>query len=523
MAIREVVCNNDSGNAWHLTVCCRLVWGVDIDPAGFGAIPGNPLSTEVSMKQISLTGAALLCLIFILFLAETSHGWWSGKQNSHYHLITLSEQKLSSSGLYNPDILKDAASCPDGPHKNLLEHDKIVRVKENFCATVAASLSPPKFAPVNCAGDCQSTADCMGRTLHYLDDKADVTETDHKEDLRRHVYERFGIIKQHPLLSRNLQHYASRLFSPDTDTLAQRMFSERGPLIDDMRKANSPIETRAAARDAVFAKTFALVQAGQDRLIDLYHMERNKYASDICRDMPAYCVGLEKQIDQACQTKDLAAVKRLIDAARHAKAESHPSCRKLHANEKRYVQQCGGGPVSIGLRCPQGCNVTSGGGRKDFTLTVTGDVQFPLTFTSRLIGAPQCGTSWRQGDEHLTQNMMTQTGGGWQHTFKNAIFCNVGSNRPECQSFTYTYQYWVVTADKRKSNVVQHSFTCTAKPSQGPMHSPCAPGYEPITVCQASDNRNIDCCSPPPACAPNPKCIKVTCTAKQRCVQRFRR
>lgn len=476
------------------------------------------------MNQLSKSCIVLLSFLCILFFPESTPGWWSGEHNTHFHLITFSSQKLSAAGLYDRDILKAASNCPDGPHKSPLEHDKIVRVKENFCATVGMTLLPGKGGPVNCHGDCQSPADCMGRALHYLDDKADVTETDHKKDLRNHVYDRYLVIRQHPLLNQSLPYYFGRVAAADTDSLAGQLLAERSLLINDMQRANMPPETRVSARDAVFARAFALVQVGQDRLIDLYHMEVGKNASAICRETPAYCKGLEKQIQQACQRKDVVTIKRLINESRQAYSHAKPECRKLHENENHYLQQCGGGgPITIHLQCPQGCDVMSGGTHKDFLLTVSGNVQFPLTFSSRVIKAPQCGSNWHQGDQTLTQHMMMQQGNSWQHTFRGAIYCNVGSHRPECRSFAYSYQYWALTADRRKSNVVQVNFTCTAKQSGATPPSPCPPNHEPRAFCQASDNRNIDCCSPPPACTPNPKCIKVKCTTVQRCVPKVRR
>lgn len=475
------------------------------------------------MNQLSKCSSILFAFLCTLFFAEASPGWWSGEHNTHYHLITISSQKLSAAGLFDRDILRAASNCPDGPHKSPLDHDKIVRVKENFCATVGMTLLPGKAGPVNCVGDCQSPADCMGRTLHYLDDKADVTETDHKEELRNHVYNRYFAIRQHPLLNQSLPYYYGQVAAPDTDSLARQLLAQRSILISDMRRANMPPETRVSARDAVFARAFALVQVGQDRLIDLYRMEVSKNAAAICRDTPAYCKGLEKQIQQACQRKDVVTVKRLINEARHATAHTKQECTKLHEHENQYLQLCGGGgPITIHLQCPQGCDVMSGGAHKNFLLTVSGNVQFPLTFSTRFIKAPQCGISWRQGDQTLTQHMMTQRGDSWQYTFPGAIYCNVGSNRPECRSFTYSYEYWAVTADKRKSNIARANFTCTTKQSPT-THSPCPPTQEPRVFCQASDNRNIDCCSRPPACTPNPKCIKVTCSAVQRCVPKVRR
>jgi hypothetical protein len=123
-------------------------------------------------------------------------------------------------------------------------------------------------------------------------------------------------------------------------------------LKEKLREANNKQQgkPRNDARDAVFVTNFALIKAGQDKLVDLYKTELGKDASEICKDTPAYCKGLEKQIDQACHEKNLTKVKSYIQLAKNAKALNDPGCRDLKNlinNEKRKLQECSG-PVTHG-------------------------------------------------------------------------------------------------------------------------------------------------------------------------------
>lgn len=318
-----------------------------------------------AMKRSLMAIVILFVVLYPVIFAESLYAWWSQPNNMHYKLITLSESKLKSGGLYDGNALYKASSCPDGPNKSI-DHKDPSRIKVNFCSTVGMALTGVKIGPVNCRSDCKSTIDCIGRTFHYLADLADSTHADnHIEDSRKHAHDRFVKIKRDPGMSQQVKEYNHALagfnnnsvahynavvkYIHDTTSSAPKNLKD---LKDELRAANNKGRgiARDTARDKVFVKNFALIEAGQDKLIDLYKKELAAYASGICIDTPAYCEGLEKQINQACHEKNVAKVKSYIQLAKNAKALNDPGCRDLRNiinNEKRKLQECSG-PVTQG-------------------------------------------------------------------------------------------------------------------------------------------------------------------------------
>jgi len=432
------------------------------------------------MKRSLKTIVTLLFVLCTFVLTESLHAWWSSgkheKRKMHFNLITLSESKLKAEGLFNRETLDFASQCPDGPDKTF-DHKNPIRMKENFCSIVGMALTKEKGSdPIKgCARECKTVIDCLGRTFHYFEDYADSTHIDSEHvmnDLRLYAYDHFNSLRVKSMDDQ--ANYFYKNMSNDYNSFVDYIDKQ----MDGYKDGKTPVKglkqklweanrkeqgkPRNDARDAVFITNFALIKAGQDKLVDLYKTELGKDASEICKDTPAYCKGLEKKIDESCKIKDLTKVKEYLKKAKEAKSHEEQACKNLINREGTYLQKCKPVPVTISVTCPQGCNVMSGAARKDLTLTVYGDVQFPLTYVSRFIKAPACGTSFQQGSQPLSQNMMTHNGANWQHTFKGSIFCNVGSKKPECQSFTYTYHHWITTASNQKSNVVQMNYQCTS-------------------------------------------------------------
>jgi hypothetical protein len=268
------------------------------------------------MKRSLKTILTLFFVLCTFVLTESLHAWWSKPNNMHFRLLNLSQSKLVEVGLFNFAILQTASNCPDGPNKSLVHKDP-ERIRLNFCATVGMALKGNPIGPIDCRHDCQSITDCMGRTFHYLEDLADSTHADnHIEDSRRHAYDRFDKIKGNPRLGQYIQKYNGIFSNKSYMSLINDIHRETSYLKDDLRKANNKdTNTRTTERDEVFAKNFALIKASQDRLIDLYIAEFKAYASNTCKDTPAYCKGLEKKIRQVCLAKDVNNVKRLLDEA----------------------------------------------------------------------------------------------------------------------------------------------------------------------------------------------------------------
>ncbi len=270
------------------------------------------------MKQSLKTILTLFFVLCTFVLTESLHAWWSQPNNMHFRLLNLSQSKLLEIGLFNM-ALEKASGCPDGPNKSLVHKDP-GRVKLNFCAAVGMALKGDPHGPVNCRHDCQSIADCMGRTLHYLDDNIDSTHIDSEHvmnDLRHHAYNRFNEIKMNPRLGQYIMDYNSII---SNKSFINDIHKETSRLRAELRTANNikDINTRTTERDEVFAKNFALIKASQDRLIDLYIEEVKAYASNTCKDTPAYCIGLEEKIRQVCLVKDVNSGKRLLNEAKAA-------------------------------------------------------------------------------------------------------------------------------------------------------------------------------------------------------------